>query len=149
MTTLLVEKETPGLSFGRAEDKMGLRGTSSRQMFFNDCRIPVQNRIGNEGEGTQIIGKSVVGWGFFGAAAISVGIAKAALEASVGHAKTRTIAGLPIGAHQAVQFLITDMILGTETAKAYLDSCAAMADDSPGRQRSTASRPSCSPPRRP
>lgn len=131
MSTLLIEKGAPGLSFGRPEDKMGLRSTSSREMFFSDCRVPVENLIGNEGEGLQVIGKSVVGWGFYGAAAISVGIAQAAVEASVRHAKERTIAGQPIGIHQAVQFMISDMILGSESAEAYLQASAAKADASP------------------
>ncbi|MBI5594076.1 MAG: acyl-CoA dehydrogenase family protein [Deltaproteobacteria bacterium] len=131
MSTLLIEKDTPGLSFGKPEDKMGLRSTSSREMFFSDCRVPVENLIGNEGEGLQIIGKSLVGWGFYGAAAISVGIAQAAVEASIRHAKERTIAGQPIGVHQAVQFMVSDMILGSESAEAYLHSSAAKADASP------------------
>jgi butyryl-CoA dehydrogenase len=131
MSTLLIEKPTPGLSFGQPEDKMGLRGTSSREMAFSDCRVPVENLIGTEGEGLQVIGKSVVGWGFYGAAAISVGIAQAAVEASLGHARERTIAGQPIGAHQAVQFMISDMVLGSESAEAYLHASAAKADASP------------------
>jgi butyryl-CoA dehydrogenase len=131
MSTLLVQKETPGLSFGRPEDKMGLRGTSSREMSFSDCRVPKENLVGNEGEGLQVIGKTVVGWGFYGAAAISVGIAKAAVEASVRHAKERTIAGQPIGAHQAVQFTISDMILGSESSEAYLQASAAESDAAP------------------
>jgi hypothetical protein len=114
MSTFLIEKDTPGLSFGHPEDKMGLTSTSSREIFFSDCRVPARNLIGDEGEGTEIIGKAVVGWGFFGAGAISVGIAKSATALSVGHAKERTIAGQPIAVHQAVQFLISDMILGSE-----------------------------------
>lgn len=131
MSTLLIGKGALGLSFGRTEDKMGLRSTSSREMFFGDCRVPVENLIGNEGEGLQMIGKSVIGWGFYGAAAISVGIAKAAVEASVRHAKERTIAGQPIGVHQAVQFMISDMILGSESGEAYLQASAAKADALP------------------
>ncbi|NIS68028.1 MAG: acyl-CoA dehydrogenase [Proteobacteria bacterium] len=131
MSTFLIEKDIPGLSFGQPEDKMGLTSTSSREMFFSDCRIPAENIIGNEGEGTQVIGKAVVGWGFFGAAAISVGISKSATELSVSHAKERTIAGQPIGVHQAVQFLISDMIIGSEAAKAFLIACATQADSSP------------------
>lgn len=131
MSTILVEKDSPGLSFGRNEDKMGLTSTSSREMFFSDCRIPITNLIGKEGEGTQIIGKSVVGWGFFGAAAISVGLAESAVKLAVNHAKERTIASQPIGVHQAVQFLITDMILGHEAAESLLKTCAARADSSP------------------
>jgi alkylation response protein AidB-like acyl-CoA dehydrogenase len=131
MSTFLIEKDTPGLSFGRSEDKMGLRSTSSREMSFSDCRVPLENLIGREGEGTQIIGKTIIGWGFFGAAAISVGIARAATELAIKHAKERTIGGQPIGAHQAVQFMIADMILGTEASEALLTTCASQADSIP------------------
>ena len=132
MSTLLVEKGTPGLSFGQAEEKMGLRSTSSREMFFKDCRIPAENLIGDEGGGLQVIGKSLIGWGFYGASAISIGIAKAALDKATQHARERTIAGQPIGIHQGVQFLLSDMILGSETADAYLTACASEADAVPG-----------------
>jgi butyryl-CoA dehydrogenase len=100
-------------------------------MSFSDCRVPVRNLVGKEGEGTQVIGKTVVGWGFFGAAAISVGIAQSAADISIRHAKERTIAGQPIGVHQAVQFMITDMILGHEAAESLLMVCATKADSSP------------------
>lgn len=131
ISTLLIEKDTPGLSFGLPENKMGLTSTSSREMFLNDCRVPSENLLGKEGEGTQVLGKTVMGWGFFGAAAISVGIAQAATDLSIKHAKERTIAGQPIGTHQAVQFMVTDMILGSEAAEALLMDCAARADFSP------------------
>lgn len=131
ISTLLIEKDTPGLSFGLPENKMGLTSTSSREMAFSDCRVPVENLVGKEGEGTQIIGKTVIGWGFFGAAAISVGIAGSATELAIKHAKERTIAGQPIAAHQAVQFMITDMILETEAAEALLTTCATKADSFP------------------
>jgi alkylation response protein AidB-like acyl-CoA dehydrogenase len=132
MSTLLIEKETPGFSFGRPENKMGLRSTSSREMSFNDCRVPVENLLGKEGEGSQIIGTTVIGWGFFGAAAISTGIARSATEIAIKHAKERTIAGQPIGVHQAVQFMIADMILETEASEALLNACATQADQNPG-----------------
>jgi butyryl-CoA dehydrogenase len=132
MTTLLVEKNAPGLSFGRPEDKLGLTSTSSRELSFNDCRVPVENLVGKEGEGTQVIGKTVVGWGFFGAAAISLGIANSATEIAIEHARTRTIAGQPIGAHQAVQHMIADMIVKTDAAESLLHSCAGNADSAPG-----------------
>jgi len=128
ISTLLIEKDTPGLSFGPPENKMGLTSTSSREMAFSDCRVPLENLVGKEGEGTQIIGKTVIGWGFFGAAAISVGIARSATELAIKHAKERTIAGQPIAAHQAVQFMITDMILETEAVEALLTTCATQAD---------------------
>lgn len=130
MSLLILDKDTAGLSFGRPEDRMGMRSTSSREMFFGDCRVPAQNLVGTEGGMAEIMGKAMMGWGFFGAAAISVGIAKAATEIAVKHAKERTISGQPIGIHQAVQFMITDMILGTESAEALLRTCAARADSS-------------------
>ncbi len=131
MSLLIVEKDTAGLSLGRPEDRMGMRSTSSRDMFFGDCQVPAQNLVGAEGGWAEIMGKAMMGWGFFGAAAISVGVAESATEIAVRHAKERTIAGQPIGVHQAVQFTITDMILGTESAQAFLNACAARADDSP------------------
>lgn len=131
ISTLLIEKETPGLSFGRPENKMGLTSTSSREMFFSDCRVPIENLIGKEGEGTQVIGKTVIGWGFYGAAAISIGIARSATDIAIKHAKERTIAGQPIAVHQAVQFMITDMILETEASEALLIACATQADLNP------------------
>ncbi|MCX5826278.1 MAG: acyl-CoA dehydrogenase family protein [Deltaproteobacteria bacterium] len=128
MSTLLIEKDSPGLSFGRPEEKMGLTGTSSREMYFSDCRVPVENLVGKEGEGAQIIGKAVIGWGFFGAAAISVGIAGFATELAIKHVKERIIAGQPLAVHQAIQFMITDMILETEASDALLNACATQAD---------------------
>lgn len=131
MSLLIIEKDAVGLSFGRLEDRMGMRSTSAREMFFSDCRVPAENLIGVEGGIAEIIGKAMMGWGFFGAAAISVGIAKSATEIAVRHAKERTISGQLIGVHQAVQSMITDMILGTESAEALLHTCAAKADSSP------------------
>jgi alkylation response protein AidB-like acyl-CoA dehydrogenase len=131
MSTLLVEKDTPGFSFGRIEDKMGLRSTSSREIFFRDCQVPLHNIIGKEGEGTQVLGNTVIGWGFFGAAAISVGIAISATELAIRHARERSIAGQPIGVHQAVQSMITDMIIKTEAAESLLNTCAYGADLKP------------------
>ena len=131
MSALLIEKDAQGLSFGHPEDKMGLRSSSSREMFFNDCRVPVANLVGVEGGGLQVIGQNVIGWGFFGAAGISVGIAHAAVDLAVKHAKERTIAGQPIGVHQAVQSLIADMIIQSEAAETLLASCAGKADALP------------------
>ena len=131
MSLLVIEKDAVGLSFGQPEDRMGMRSTSSREMFFSDCRVPAQNLIGVEGGWAEIMGKAMMGWGFFGAAAICVGIARSATEIAVKHAKERTISGQPIGVHQAVQSMITDMILGIESAEALLNACAARADSSP------------------
>jgi alkylation response protein AidB-like acyl-CoA dehydrogenase len=131
MSILLVEKDTAGLSFGRPEEKMGLKSTSSRELFFQDCPVPAGNLLGTEGGGMQVLAPSVMGWGLFGAAGIAVGIAQAAVALAVQHARQRTISGQPIGAHQAVQAHLTDMITATDAADALLLSCAAKADASP------------------
>jgi len=131
MSALLIEKGAHGLSFGNPEDKMGLRSSSSREMIFTDCCVPVGNLLGIEGGGLQVIGQSVIGWGFLGAAGISVGLAQAAVDLAVHHAGERTIAGQPIGVHQAVQSIISDMIVRSEAAGALLISCAGKADASP------------------
>ena len=117
ISMLLIEKNTGGFSFGKKEEKMGLRGTSSRELFFQDCRIPKENLLGKEGEGLKIVGQAIVGFGFLGASAISLGIAQVALDTSLKHAKERIIAGTPIGANQLIQSLITEMSLGVDTTR--------------------------------
>lgn len=131
ISMLLIEKDTEGFSFGRKEEKMGLNGTSSRELFFQDCRVPKENLLGKEEEGLKAVGQAIIGFGFFGAAAISLGIAQAALDASIKHAKERVIAGAPIGANQLIQSLITEMSLGVDTTRAFLYSAASRRDTNP------------------
>ncbi len=131
LTALLVSKDAPGLSFDRIEDKMGLRGTSSRTIHFSDCQVPAANLLGVEDQGMQVMAGSIAGWGIFGAAAMALGIAREATEAALRHARERVIAGTPIGAQQAVQSLISNMVLGSEAAAALLAKCAAKADATP------------------
>ncbi|OGV64299.1 MAG: hypothetical protein A2498_16655 [Lentisphaerae bacterium RIFOXYC12_FULL_60_16] len=133
MHILLVEKDIPGLAFGRVEDKMGLTSTSSRQLFFNDCRVPHDHLIGQEGEGHKVLGAAVAGWGIFGAAGLAVGIAQSATERSVRYAKERKIGGEPIALQQAIQLMIADMVIQTDAASALLDAGAAHADANPGK----------------
>ena len=131
ISMLLVEKDTSGLSFGKKEEKMGLNGTSSRELFFQDCRVPKGNLLGKEGEGLKIVSQTIIGFGFFGASAISLGLAQAALDASIKHAKERVIAGTPIGANQLIQSLITEMSLGIDTTRVFLYSAASRRDTNP------------------
>lgn len=131
MSMLIIEKDASGVSFGRPEERMGMRSTSSKEVFFSDCRVSAQNLLGVEGGWADVMGKTMMGWGFFGAAALSVGIANAATTIAAKHARERMISGQPIGVHQAVQSMITDMILGSESAEAFLHTCAARADSSP------------------
>ena len=131
ISMLLIEKGTNGFSFGKQEEKMGLNGTSSCELFFQDCRVPKENLLGNEGEGLKIVAQAIIGFGFFGAAAISLGIAQAALDASIKHAKERVIAGNPIGANQLMRALITEMSLGVDTTRAFLYPTASRRDVNP------------------
>ena len=128
ISMLLIEKGANGFSFGKQEEKMGLNGTSSRELFFQDCRVPKENLLGNKGEGLKIVAQAIIGFGFFGAAAISLGIAQAALDASIKHAKERVIMGNPIGANQLIQSLITEISLGVDTIRALLYSAALRRD---------------------
>ena len=131
ISMLLVEKNTEGFSFARKEEKMGLNGTSSRELFFQDCRVSKENLLGKEGEGLKAVAQAIIGFGFFGAAAISLGIAQTALDASIKHAKERIIAGSPIGASQLIQSLITEMSLSVDTTRALLYSAASRRDTNP------------------
>jgi butyryl-CoA dehydrogenase len=120
ISMLIIEKESEGFSFGKKEEKMGLRGASSRELFFQDCRVPKENLLGNEGEGLKVVSQAIIGFGFYGAAAISSGLAQAALDAALKHAKERVIAGEPIGKNQLIQAKISEMSLGVDTIKTFL-----------------------------
>lgn len=128
ISMLLIIRDTKGFSFGKKEEKMGFRGTSSRELFFQDCQVTSKNLLGKEGEGLKAVGQAIIGFGFLGAAAISLGIAQASLDASIKHAKERVIAGTPIGANQLIQSLITEMSLGVDTTRVLLYLTASRRD---------------------
>ncbi len=116
LSTLLVEKATPGLEFGKTEDKLGLRGIPSREIIFEDCAIPRANLLGKEGMGVpQVI--TMAGAGAPVASAICVGIARAAMEAAVKYAKERTAFDQTIGNFEAVQFMLSDMATSIDAAR--------------------------------
>ncbi|MFQ5712268.1 MAG: acyl-CoA dehydrogenase family protein [Candidatus Geothermarchaeales archaeon] len=120
ISTLIIEKGTPGFSFGEKDVRMGFNGVSSRELVFQDCRVPMENLLGQEGGGLQIVAQAIVGFAFFGAAAISLGIAQAALDASIKHGKERIIAGRPIGTHQGIQYLLAEMGVSIDAARSLL-----------------------------
>lgn len=120
ISMLIIEKGTPGFSFGKIDERMGFNGVSSRELSFQDCRVPKENLLGKEGDGISIVSQALIRFAFFGAAAISLGIAQAALDASIKHAKERLIAGEPIGSNQGIQYLITEMSLLVDTARSLL-----------------------------
>jgi len=132
VTAFLVEPTFPGFRVSRHEDKMGLRLSHSVEIVFEDCRVPVENRLGEEGQGLKIAFEALDG-GRVGIAAQSVGLAQGALETAARYAKQRRTFGKPIAEYQAIQWMLADMQTEIEAARA-LTHYAAWVRDS-GTQR--------------
>ena len=116
MSAFIVEKGTTGFGFGKKEIKMGIRSSVQRELIFENCRIPAANLLGKEGEGFKIAMAALDG-GRIGVAAQSVGIAQAALEASIKYAKERVQFGKPIASQQAISFMLAEMATKVEAAR--------------------------------
>ncbi len=116
ISAFLVPMPMPGLSLGKKEDKLGIRASSTCNLIFENCRIPAANMLGEPGAGFKIAMGTLDG-GRIGIAAQALGIAQAALEASVAYAKERQAFGAPIEKLQAIQFKIADMALRIESAR--------------------------------
>ncbi|MGB7227660.1 MAG: acyl-CoA dehydrogenase family protein [Candidatus Acidiferrales bacterium] len=127
VSAFLVEPTFPGFRVARYEDKMGLRISKSAELSFDDLRVPVENRIGEEVQGLKIAFEALDG-GRVGIAAQSVGIAQAALEASVKYAKQRRAFGKTISEFQAIQWMLADMQTEIEAARGLLYYAAWMRD---------------------
>ncbi len=115
-SAFIVEKGTPGFSFGKFERKMGLRGTQNCDLIFEDCRIASQNLLGKVGDGFKIAMQTLDG-GRIGIAAQAVGIAQGAMEKSLEYAKTRVQFGKPIVKLQAIAFKLADMAVEIDAAR--------------------------------
>ncbi len=131
-SSFVVEKSTPGFSFGRKEKKLGIRASATRELVFDNCLIPKENLIGKEGMGF-IIALNIFDQSRPGIGAQAVGIAQAALEASVDYARQRIQFGHPIIAIQAIQHMLADMAIQVEAARA-LTYAVARAIDSGAKQ---------------
>lgn len=116
VSAFIVDKDTPGLIIGKDEHKMGLHGSRTVQLTFEDMLVPVENLLGQEGEGFKIA-LANLDVGRIGIAAQALGIAEAAFEASVGYAKERVQFGKPIAAQQGVGFKLADMATAVEASK--------------------------------
>ncbi|MDH7479952.1 MAG: acyl-CoA dehydrogenase [Syntrophomonadaceae bacterium] len=116
ISAFIIEKGTPGFSFGKKEDKMGIRGSSTYELVFEDCRIPAENLLGKEGEGFRIAMRVLDG-GRNGIAAQALGIAQGAFDYALDYVKTRVQFGRPIFSNQAVQFMLADMATKIECAR--------------------------------
>ena len=110
ITAFLVEPGTPGFSVGKKERKMGIRGSPTVALHLTDCEIPVEHRLGAEGEGFKIA-MSTLDITRPATGAIAVGIGQAALDAATGYARERQQFGQPIAAFQGIQFMLADMAM--------------------------------------
>ena len=116
ITAFLVEPAFKGFKIGRHEDKMGQRSSPSVEILFNDCEVPAENRLGEEGQGMRIALTALDG-GRIGIAAQAVGLAQGALDESIKYAKQRRAFGKSISEFQAIQWMIADMQTQLEAAR--------------------------------
>jgi alkylation response protein AidB-like acyl-CoA dehydrogenase len=126
-SAFVLEKDTPGFTFGKKEKKMGIRSSSTRELVFKDCRVPEANLIGREGMGF-IIAMRTLDRSRPGVGAQAVGIAQGALEAAVEYAQQRVQFGHPISSFQAVQHLLANMATEVEAARALVYAVARSID---------------------
>src|SRR5207253_1814914 len=128
ISAFVVEADTPGLEVGRIEPKMGIKGSTTGEIFFNDCRVPVENLLGDEGEGfriaMQILDRSRPGIGAQG-----LGLAQGATDYALEYAKSRETMGVPIAQHQLIAAMLADMETRCEAARGLLYKCGQLIDE--------------------
>ncbi len=129
-SVFIVEKEFPGFIVGKKEDKMGIRWSDTRELIFEDCRVPAENRLGEEGDGFHIMMKTL-DFSRPGVAAQALGIAAGALDYAVSYAKERVAFGKPIIQFQGISFKLADMAIEVEAARHLLYKTAALLQEQP------------------
>ncbi len=126
-SAFVVEKGTPGFTFGKKENKMGIRASSTTELIFNNCRIPKENLIGKQGMGF-IIAMKTLDSSRTGVGAQGVGVAQGAIDEAIKFAKQRIQFGQPVTSFQAIQHMLADMQTQTEAARALVYSVARFVD---------------------
>jgi butyryl-CoA dehydrogenase len=139
ISAFLVEPSFPGFRVGRHEDKMGQRSSPSVEILLNDCVVPIENRLGEEGQGLKIALSALDG-GRIGIAAQAVGLAQGALEETVKYAKQRKAFGKSISEFQAIQWMIADMQTEIEAARGLTHYAAWLKDAHPTKVGASASK---------
>lgn len=128
ISAFIVEKDTPGFTFGKKEEKMGIRASLTRELIFENCRIPQDNLLGEEGNGFKVAMKTLDG-GRVGIASQALGIAQGALDASVVYAKERKQFDQTIASFQGVSFQLADMATQIEAARLLVYNAASRASN--------------------
>jgi butyryl-CoA dehydrogenase len=136
ISALLIEKGTPGFLVPKTEDKLGIRASDTAEFVFEDCRVPVAHRLGDEGMGFKIAMKSLDG-GRIGIASQALGLAMGACDRALAYARERKSFGVPIAQHQMVQWMLADMATAIEGARLLVLRAASLKDA--GRPYGTAS----------
>jgi butyryl-CoA dehydrogenase len=116
ITALLIERDTPGFHVGKEEEKLGIHATACTELSFSDCEVPVENRLGEEGQGYKIALATLDG-GRVGIASQATGIAQGAFEQALSYARERQAFGHPIAEFQAIQFMLADMATEIDAAR--------------------------------
>jgi alkylation response protein AidB-like acyl-CoA dehydrogenase len=127
LSCFLVEKDTPGFTFGKHEDKMGIRASSTTELVFQDCRVPKENLLGREGLGS-IVAINTLNYSRPGVGAQALGIAAGALDDAIAYSRQRVQFDVPISSFQAVQHILADMATEVEAARALLYATARTVD---------------------
>ena len=127
ISAFIVEKGTPGLKYGKNENKMGMRGSINSELLFDDMRVTVENRLGAEGEGFVNLMTTLACSRMF-AASQAVGIAQGAIDEVIAYAGNRKQFGSAISQFQAIQFMVADMVAQTEAARALTQKAAHLLD---------------------
>src|SRR5439155_977823 len=128
ISAFVVEADTPGFEVARVEAKMGIRGSTTGELVFEDCRVPAENLLGAEGEGFKIAMR-ILDRSRPGVAAQGLGIAQGATDYALEYAKTRETMGKPIGQHQLVAAMLADMETKCEAARGLLYRFGAAVDE--------------------
>ena len=126
-SAFLVDKGTPGFTFGKKEKKLGIRCSATSELVFHNCRVPKENLLGKDGQGF-IVTMKTLDLSRPGVAALAVGLAQGALEAAVEHAKNRVQFGHPVTAIQAVQHMLANMAMDVEAGRALMYASAKTID---------------------
>lgn len=142
ITAFLVEKDTPGLVIGKNENKMGFRASPTRQLLFENMRVPRENILGEVGKGWQLVLQSLTETRVL-VAAMALGIAQGAMEAAVSYSKQREQFGKPIAEFQGISFMLADMAIQVECARALIYQIASMVDQGQRDQHYHASVAKC------